>query len=84
VRPTFAGHPVETALFVATLAVWLLLEAPRALNRRPEAKQEDRGSLLFVRLCAVAAALAAAAVARVPATALPEGPVTFGVALAIT
>lgn len=82
-KPTFAGHPVETALFIATVAVWIGIEVPRALNRRPDAKQEDHGSLLFVRLCAVAAALVAGAVARVPAGAMPEGLLTFGLGLAI-
>jgi protein-S-isoprenylcysteine O-methyltransferase Ste14 len=83
VKPTFAGHPGETALLIATLVVWLALEIPRALNRRPGATQVDQGSLNFVRLCAVAAAVVAALVARVPATAMPEGPVTFGAGLAI-
>jgi protein-S-isoprenylcysteine O-methyltransferase Ste14 len=83
VNPTFVGHPVETALFIATLLVWLIIEAPRALNRRPDAKQVDQGSLNFVRLCAVVAAVAAALVARVPETAMPQGPVTFGAGIAI-
>jgi protein-S-isoprenylcysteine O-methyltransferase Ste14 len=83
VKPTFVGHPVETALFVATLAVWILMEIPRALNRRPDAEQVDQGSLNFVRLCAVVAAVTAALVARIPATAMPEGPVTLGIGLAI-
>jgi protein-S-isoprenylcysteine O-methyltransferase Ste14 len=83
VKPTFVGHPVETALFIATLAVWIVLEAPRALNRRPDAKQVDQGSLNFLRLCAAVAAVVAALVARVPATAMPQGPVTFGIGLAI-
>ena len=82
-KPTFVGHPIETALFIATLGLWILMEIPRALNRRPDAKEVDQGSLAFLRLCAVVAAVAAALVVRVPATAMPGGPVTFGIGLAI-
>lgn len=81
--PTFAGHPVEAALFIGTLAVWIAIEIPRALNRRPGAKQLDQGSLNFVRLCAVAAAVTAALAVNVRAAAIPAGPVTFGAGLAI-
>src|SRR5437870_13660390 len=83
-KPYFAAHPVAMALFVGTLAVWVAIEVPRALNRRPEANQADRGSLLLVRLCgAVAAVTAALAVARFPAAAIPEGAVAFGIGLAV-
>ena len=83
-KPYFAAHPVATVLFVGTLAAWVAIEIPRALNRRPDAKQADRGSLLLVRLCgAVAAAVAALAVARFPAAGIPGGAVTFGIGLAI-
>ena len=82
-KPTFVGHPVETALFIGTLAIWIGTEIPRALTRRPDAKQVDQGSLNFLRLCAVVAAVVAALVARVPATAMPAGPVTFGIGIAI-
>ena len=82
-KPTFVGHPVETALFIATLVVWIGIEIPRALNTRSDAKQVDQGSLNFLRLCAVVAAVGAALVVRVPATAMPQGPVTFGIGIAV-
>lgn len=84
-KPFFAAHPVATVLFVGTLAVWVAIEIPRALNRRPDAKQADRGSLLLVRLCGVVGGVTAAlAVARVPAAAIPGAAVAFGIGLAIT
>ena len=82
-KPTFVGQPVETALLIGTLVVWIAMEIPRALNRRPDARQVDQGSLNFLRLCAVVASVIAALVARIPAGAMPEGPVTFWIGLAI-
>jgi len=82
-RPTFAGHPVAALLLAGTLAVWLVIEFRKALNRRAEATNTDRGSLAFLRACVVAGALLAALASKVAATAFSYSPVMFGVSLAI-
>jgi len=70
-RPAFANGP--TAILLAfTLGVWTLIEIRQSLNRRAEATKADRGSLLGLRLWAVAGALLAALAIRVRAAAFPE------------
>src|SRR5438034_3488156 len=83
-RPSFAGHPVASVLFFCTLAVWTVIEIRQAFHRRGEATNTDRGSLVIVRLCAVAGILLAQfAVAKVTATAFPSGAVILGISLCI-
>ncbi len=80
---TFAGHPVATLLLAGTLAVWLVIEFRKGLNRRAEATNTDRGSLAFLRACVVAGALFAALASKVNATAFSYGLVIFGISLTI-
>jgi protein-S-isoprenylcysteine O-methyltransferase Ste14 len=82
-RPYFAGNPLATPVFVATVAVWVAIEIRQALNRRSEATSGDRGSLLFVRLCSAAGAILANLGLRVNAEALPDNAVIFGISLAV-
>jgi protein-S-isoprenylcysteine O-methyltransferase Ste14 len=82
VRPAFSGHPIAEAVFVASLLVWFAIEVRQALHRRPGATNTDRGSLMVVRLAAVAGALLAAVGLRVPGAAIPYSPVLMVVSLA--
>src|SRR5258708_25663875 len=50
-KSTFAGHPAAALLLAGTLAVWLVIEFRKGLNRRAEATNTDRGSLAFLRVC---------------------------------
>jgi len=36
-KSTFAGHPAAALLLAGTLAVWLVIEFRKGLNRRAEA-----------------------------------------------
>ncbi len=82
--PYFAGQPVLRFLFVGTVVVWALSELRQALKQRSEAAKGDRGSHLAIIVSVASAfALAALARARVPSSAIPDGPVTFGIDLAI-
>lgn len=80
-RPAFAGLPILSGLFFATLVIWALFELRQALNRRAGATSMDRGSLAVVRLSAVAGALLAAVLVRVSATAFPATLAVFAVGL---
>ena len=80
-RPAFAGLPILSGLFFATLVIWALFELRQALNRRAGATSMDRGSLAVVRLSAVAGALLAAVLVRVTATAFPATLAVFAVGL---
>lgn len=80
-RPAFAGQPILSGLFFATLVIWALLELRQALNRRAGATSMDRGSLAVVRVSAVAGALLAAVLVRVSATAFPATLAVFAVGL---
>src|SRR5258708_10873435 len=82
-KATFAGHPVAALLLAGTLAVGFVIEFRKALNRRAEATNTDRGSLAFLRACIVAGALLAALASKVTATAFSYGLVIFSVSLAI-
>jgi protein-S-isoprenylcysteine O-methyltransferase Ste14 len=83
VKPTFVGHPVATLLFACTLGVWLVIEFRQGLNRRADATNTDRGSLAFLRACALAGALLAALASKVTATAFSYGLIMFGIGLAV-
>lgn len=80
-RPAFAGLPILSGLFFATLVIWALFELRQALNRRAGATSMDRGSLAVVRVSAVAGALLAAVLVRVSATAFPATLAVFAVGL---
>lgn len=82
-KPAFSGHPVASAILVATLAVWTIIEIRQALNRRAEATNRDRGSLVVVRLCATVGVLLAALALKVTATSLAYNVAIFGVSLAV-
>jgi protein-S-isoprenylcysteine O-methyltransferase Ste14 len=81
--PAFAGNPVVKAILLCTLGIWAVIEIRQALNRRIEATNKDRGSLIIVRLCAVASVLLAAWTDKVSATALPYNAAIFGISLAV-
>lgn len=84
-RPYFVAHLGPAALFVATLAVWIAVELPHALRRRPEATPADRGSLRLLRLCYVVAVVAAAlAAGRVPGASSHDAALGFAIGLALT
>jgi protein-S-isoprenylcysteine O-methyltransferase Ste14 len=83
-RPYYQGHPLATALFVGTLAVWVLTEARKARRHRPEATDMDRGSRIVIGVCWVAALLLATlARSRVTAAAFPSDALSFAIGLAI-
>ncbi len=83
-KPYFVGHAVPTVLFALAVGVWIVIEVPRALKRRPEASSADRGSLLILRLWVIVAiVLAGFAVANVPAASVPDGNMLFGMGLAV-
>src|SRR5260370_3903638 len=82
-KSTFAGHPAAALLLAGTLAVWLVIEFRKGLNRRAEATNTDRGSLAFLRASVVAGALFAALASKVGATAFSYGLVIFCISLAI-
>jgi hypothetical protein len=82
-RPDFAGHPVAIVLFFCTLGVWTVIEIRQALNRRAEATNADRGSLVIVRLCSAAGVLLAALAGRVTAAAFPSNAVILGISLTV-
>lgn len=68
VRPVFAGHPLAASLVFGSLLLWALGELRQALRRRSEAKSGDAGSLLALRLSAIAGAVLAAFALKVRAT----------------
>src|SRR5258708_19217400 len=82
-KSTFAGHPAAALLLAGTLAVWLVIEFRKGLNRRAEATNTDRGSLAFLRAFVVAGALFAALASKVAATAFSYGLVIFAISLTI-
>src|SRR5258708_12485455 len=79
----FAGRPAAALLLAGTLAVWLVIEFRKGLNRRAEATNTDRGSLAFLRASVVAGALFAALASKVAATAFSYGLVIFGISLTV-
>lgn len=73
-RPAFAGNSIAATISAVTLIVWVALEVRQGLRRRAGATNTDRGSLMAVRVAAIAGALLAASVARISATAFVYGP----------
>ncbi|HXC77401.1 MAG TPA: isoprenylcysteine carboxylmethyltransferase family protein [Candidatus Acidoferrum sp.] len=82
-RPAFTGHPGASAILFLTLAIWTVIEVRQAMNRRAEATNKDRGSLMVVRLFAFAGVLLAALAVKMTATSVQYSPVMFGVSLAV-
>src|SRR6266567_8666089 len=82
-RPYFAGHPALTVLFACALAVWIVLEVPQALKRRPDAFSVDRGSLLILRIWVTVAIVLAALALRIPSATALDGTVLFGTGLGL-
>lgn len=82
-RPAFSGHPTAESVFVASLLFWFAIEVRQALHRRPGATNTDRGSLMAVRLAAIAGALLAAVGLQVPGAAIPYSPVLMVASLAL-
>jgi hypothetical protein len=72
-----------TVPFLCTLAFWTVIEIRQALNRRADATNADRGSLVLVRLCAAAGVLLAAFAHRVTAAAFPSNAVSLGISLTV-
>ena len=82
--PHLSGHPVLTALFAVSLAVWALSEVGQDLRRRPEATKREYRSRVVITVCLIAAyGLAALARARITGADYPNGVVTFGVGLVV-
>ena len=74
-RAAFAGGGSITAtIYTVTVLVWVAIELRQALRRRPGATITDQGSLMVVRVAALAGALLAAALARIGATSFDYGP----------
>ena len=82
-RPAFVGHPISYLLFVLALGVWTVIEIRQALQRRADATSMDRGSLMILRVCAVAGVLLAALALKVSATAFPYNAVVIAISLAL-
>ena len=82
-RPAFAGHPIAETLLLLSLAVWFVFEGRQALQRRTEATDSDRGSLMVLRIAIVAGVLLAATALRLMAAPLPYNPVLFAVCLVV-
>jgi protein-S-isoprenylcysteine O-methyltransferase Ste14 len=82
-RPAFAGHPFAELLLFLSLGVWLVIEAPRALNRRPDATIADRGSLMALRLWTAGGILLAFLALKVTATRFSYNPAVFAIALVV-
>jgi protein-S-isoprenylcysteine O-methyltransferase Ste14 len=80
--PYFVG-PLETALFAASVVLWLVVEFRTSLNRRTEATRTDRGTSIVLRLCFFAGFLLAQAASRIRSVAIPPGAVTFGIGLVV-
>ena len=66
-----------------TLGVWMVIEIRQALNRRAEAKNTDRGSLIILRLFGAAGVVLAALALRVMATAFPYNALISAISLAV-
>jgi protein-S-isoprenylcysteine O-methyltransferase Ste14 len=82
VRPYFGGHPVAEAIFLFGLGVWFVIETRQALNRRSDATNTDRRSLLVLRACVAAGILLGALALRVMSASFPYNPIVTGVAVA--
>jgi protein-S-isoprenylcysteine O-methyltransferase Ste14 len=82
-RPAFTGHPVASAILFLTLAIWTVIEFRQAMNHRADATSKDRGSLMVVRVFALAGVLLAALAVKVTAASIQYSPVMFGVSLAV-
>lgn len=83
-KPYSVGHPIATALFVATLLVFAISQGRQSFQRRSEATLMDRGSRGILALCWIVGVLMAALVrTKVPAAALPNTAVTFGLGLVV-
>ena len=72
------GGSITAAIYTVTVLVWVAIELRQTLRRRPGATNTDRGSLMVVRVAAVAGALLAAALAHISATSFD-----YGVALTV-
>jgi protein-S-isoprenylcysteine O-methyltransferase Ste14 len=83
VRPAFSGHSLATAIFTASLLVWLVIEVRQGLRRRPGATNTDRGSLNLLRLVSVGAALLAALALRISAAGFGYSPVAMGLSIGL-
>jgi len=83
VRPAFAGHPIAETLLLLSLAFWFVFEGRQALQRRTEATDSDRGSLMVLRIAIIGGVLLAATALRLMAAPLPYNPVLFAVCLAV-
>ena len=82
-RPAFTAEPLTNTLFVATAVVWALSELQQALRRRSNAAQNDRYSLIIVRVCISTAVFSAVLSLRVSPTAFGFNPLTFSIGLAL-
>jgi protein-S-isoprenylcysteine O-methyltransferase Ste14 len=83
VRPAFASNSIAATIFAITLLVWTAIEVRQGLQRRAGATNTDRGSLMAVRVAAIAGALLAASVARIGATSFVYGPALIVLSIAL-
>jgi protein-S-isoprenylcysteine O-methyltransferase Ste14 len=77
----FADQPLASALFYATILVWVALELFQSVRRRANAASGDRWSLQVLRVCIAVAMVVAANATRISATAIPRGSVVFAIGL---
>lgn len=82
-RPAFAGHTIASAIFFATVLVWIALEIRQGLNRRAGATTTDRGSLNLLRALGFGGALLGALALRVQAAAFTYSTVVIAISLVI-
>lgn len=82
-RPAFTGSSITTTIFAVTVLVWVAIELRQALQRRAGATNTDQGSLMAVRVAAIAGALLATSLARISATSFVYGPALMVSSLAL-
>ena len=82
-RPALAGHPLANALFGFTLLIWMVLETRQALHRRAGATDEDRYSLILVRVLVAAGVLCAWLSLAVQQTSIGFNPLVVGIGLCL-
>jgi len=81
--PAFAAQPLANAFFYCTIVLWMVIEVRQALNRRANAANIDRNSLMVLRVCIVVGVLLSLLALRVTVTAIGLSPVMLAVGLGL-
>jgi protein-S-isoprenylcysteine O-methyltransferase Ste14 len=79
-----AGQPAKAALLAITLAAWLVIELRQGRRRRPEGKEDDRGSRSVLRACQVTGWVVALTASVLPIASIPGGLTLFAAGLLAT